>query len=94
MGRPRTRLLPIEVEAKKFQEEKLAAIDKSKLDLYTAAALTGLLARGNGGVRIEDLKVEAKAIGKLMSEEPTDNRDLIEEIANRNDAALKRLADS
>lgn len=66
MARPRKKTL-LEIEAEKYLEQrKLAPIDEDRLDMFAAAALTGLLARSSGMVNLGDLKREAFDIAREM----------------------------
>lgn len=66
MARPRKKTL-LEVEAEKYLEEKKKApVDEDRLDMFAAAALSGLLARYVGPIRTEDLKREAFDIAREM----------------------------
>ncbi len=66
MARPRKKTL-LEIEAEKYLEQKkLAPVDEARLDMFAAAAMTGLLARTTGFVNREDLKEEAFNIAREM----------------------------
>jgi hypothetical protein len=66
MARPRKKTL-LEIEAEKYLEQKkLAPVDEARLDMFAAAALSGLLARSSGMVNLEDLKREAFDIAREM----------------------------